>query len=442
MSKNLRKMYREMEEDIFPDMMSITLGNRTVHYEKVTWNVGGEEKGLRYGDNPGQPAAMYRPLNGNFVFGEVECIQPGKFLTSDVELIQSGKHPGMINMTDVDGALNIIKYFTNEPTVAIMKHNNPCGVASRDNILDAYNAANLADRIAAFGGAVAFNRPVNKEIAEKIVDKKNYSEIVVSHEYEPGVIDILKKKKDLRILKIENMENLQNWQDEIYVSFKSLGDGGMILQTNYRPRIKTIADLKEYGKIPKDEPEFALIDGKLKKTGEKVSIKIPPTEKQYEDMLFGWLVESGITSNSVIYVKDKTTVGIGTGEQDRVGVAKIARDKAYEKLRDRRCFEKYEMSFDELVLKHNNSNGEDKLKCKDQIMKLDNLVKQNHGGLIGAVMVSDAYFPFRDGADVGLEEGITAIIQPGGSNRDYQTIVACNERNATMVYTGQRSFKH
>ena len=146
-------------------------------------------------------------------------------------------------------------------------------------------------------------------------------------------------------------------------------------------------------------------------------------------MLFGWLVESGITSNSVIYVKDRATVGIGTGEQDRVGVAEIARDKAYRKLADRYCFETYQVPYNEM-------------KDTDALTQIDQRVSDEKGGLIGAAMVSDAFFPFRDGVDVGICEGINAIIQPGGSANDYQSIEACNEAGVTMVYTGQRSFKH
>ena len=163
--------------------------------------------------------------------------------------------------------------------------------------------------------------------------------------------------------------------------------------------------------------------------GQKYRIQREPTQQEYDDLLFGWLVESGITSNSVIYVKNEATVGIGTGEQDRVGVAEIARDKAYRKLADRYCFEAHQVSYNDL---------------KDQEKKdeIDQKVAAEKGGLIGAAMISDAFFPFRDGVDVGLDEGIAAVIQPGGSANDYQSIEACNEANATMVYTGQRSFKH
>jgi phosphoribosylaminoimidazolecarboxamide formyltransferase/IMP cyclohydrolase len=163
--------------------------------------------------------------------------------------------------------------------------------------------------------------------------------------------------------------------------------------------------------------------------GQSYKIKREPSDREYEDLLFGWLVESGITSNSVIYVKDLVTVGIGTGEQDRVGVAEIARDKAYRKLADRYCFEKLGIPYNELT-------------DADQKAEFDQQVAAENGGLIGAAMVSDAFFPFRDGVDVGIREGISAVVQPGGSTNDYQAIEACNEADVTMVYTGQRSFKH
>jgi phosphoribosylaminoimidazolecarboxamide formyltransferase/IMP cyclohydrolase len=146
-------------------------------------------------------------------------------------------------------------------------------------------------------------------------------------------------------------------------------------------------------------------------------------------MLFGWLVETGVSSNSVIYVKDRVTVGIGTGEQDRVGVAEIARDKAYRKLSDRYCFEQQGVAYNSL-------------RDAEIRQAIDARVAAEKGGLVGAAMISDAFFPFRDGVEVGLCEGVRAVIQPGGSANDYQAIEACNEVGATMVFTGQRSFKH
>jgi len=210
---------------------------------------------------------------------------------------------------------------------------------------------------------------------------------------------------------------LTDFVGQRFVEFKSLIDGGIVAQWSFVPAARSKDDLNTA------ECEYK---------GKNYRINREPTEKEYNDMLFGWLVESGVTSNSVIYVKDLVTVGIGTGEQDRVGVAEIARDKAYRKLADRYCFEMDQIPYNEL-------------KDKDKKQEIDSRVaseKGGLGGLIGSAMVSDAFFPFRDGVDVGLSEGVSAVIQPGGSNNDYQSIDACNEADATMVYTGQRSFKH
>ena len=416
MAEDLKKMYRTIMDDHFPPKMEISFidadKRQTLFYEKVLWVVDDVEKGLRYGENPGQEAALYKLVNGNLVLGETETIQPGQFLASDIELLQSGKHPGKTNLTDADNALNILRYFTDKPTVVIVKHNNPCGVARADRLVDAYSRANMADRVAAFGGCIAVNRPVDKATAETII--RQYAEVVVAPDFEQGVMDLFSRKTNLRVVKIGNMERLQTFVGQRCVEFKSLIDGGIIAQWSFVPISRSRQDLKLA------ECEYK---GKLYK------INRPPTEKEYRDLIFGWLVESGITSNSVIYVKEEVTVGIGTGEQDRVGVAEIARDKAYRKLADRYCFEAHRIPYNELTDTEKKS-------------AINARVAAEKGGLIGAAMVSDAFFPFRDGVDVGLREGITAVIQPGGSGNDYQSIEACNEANATMVYTGQRSFKH
>ncbi len=416
MAEDLKKMYRTIMDDKFTPNMEISFvdGDRrqTLFYEKVTWRVDNVEKGLRYGENPGQEAALYKLVNGNLVLGETRMIQPGRYLASDIELLQSGKHPGKTNITDADNALNILRYFTDRPTVVIVKHNNPCGVARADSLEAAYTRANMADRVAAFGGCIALNRAVDAATAEAIA--ANYSEVVVAPDFEAGVMDIFEKKKNLRVVKIENIQRLNTFVGERCVEFKSLIDGGVIAQWSFVPAARSREDLKlaacEY-------------------QGREYRIQREPTDAEYADMLFGWLVESGITSNSVIYVKDQVTVGIGTGEQDRVGVAEIARDKAYRKLADRYCFEEWKIPYNEL-------------KDEDKKRAIDQRVAEEKGGLIGAAMVSDAFFPFRDGVDVGIREGVTAIIQPGGSTNDYQSIEACNEAGVTMVYTGQRSFKH
>jgi phosphoribosylaminoimidazolecarboxamide formyltransferase/IMP cyclohydrolase len=162
-----------------------------------------------------------------------------------------------------------------------------------------------------------------------------------------------------------------------------------------------------------------------------------PSEREARDMVFGWAVEMGVTSNSVIYVRDGATVAIGTGEQDRVGVAEIAIFKAYSKYADRLSIECCQMPYK--TLERSVAEGAKPASLKQEI---DERVRQDKAGLPGSVMVSDGFFPFRDSVDVAAKEGICAIIQPGGSLRDFESIEACNEAGISMVFTGQRLFKH
>ena len=417
MAEDLKKMYRTIVKDHFPPRMEIAFigeddNRQTLFYERVAWTIDGEAKGLRYGENPGQEAALYRLVNGNLTLADTQTIQPGRYLASDIELLQSGKHPGKTNLTDADNALNILRYFTDTPTAVIVKHNNPCGAAQAENLAEAYHRAYMADRVAAFGGCIALNRPVDKATAEAIADQ--YAEVVVAPEYEAGSLDILGRRKNLRVIRINAIDKLQTFVGQRVVDFKSLIDGGVIAQWSFAPVTLQTSDLM----LARSEYQ-----------GQTHEIKRAPTAAELEDLLFGWLVESGLTSNSVIYVKDRCTVGIGTGEQDRVGVAEIARDKAYRKLADRYCFEDLGVAFNEL-------EDEEKKRA------IEARVSEEKGGLPGAAMVSDAFFPFRDGVDVGIREGIRAVVQPGGAMNDWNVIEACNAADVTMVFTGQRSFKH
>ncbi len=286
-------------DDHFPPKMEISFvdenNRQTLFYEKVLWTIDDVQKGLRYGENPGQEAALYRLTNGNLVLGETKTIQPGQYLVSDIELLQSGKHPGKTNLTDADNSLNILRYFTEKPTVVIVKHNNPCGVAQADTLLEAYQNAYMADRVAAFGGCIAVNRPVDKETAEAVYQQ--YAEVIVAPSFEPGVMEIFSKKKNLRVIQIKNIERLGAFVGQPYVDLKSLVDGGIIVQWPFVPTSRSKEDLK-----------LAQCEYK----GKEYKIERSPTPQEYDDMLFGWLVEAGITSNSVIYVNNGVTVGIGT----------------------------------------------------------------------------------------------------------------------------------
>lgn len=427
---DLKKMYSTILGDHFPMEMKISFGDQTLVYHKKTWKIpteegGVDERGVRYGENPDQEAALYELVNGNLMLGECQFISPGKGLVSAInvhDMLQVGKHPGKINLTDMDNGLNIIKYLMNKPAAVILKHNNPCGAAQGDSLSQAYDKANRCDRIAAFGGCVILNRPCDKATAEAI--NKNYVEVVIAPEFESGSLEILQGRKNLRVVRINRIDQLAEFEKFRYVDFKSLIDGGIIIQQSAVNSIRSITDLKP-----------ALCTFK----GTEYKIDREPTQREVDDMIFGWAVEHGVTSNSVLYVKDGCTVGIGTGEQDRVGVAEIAVHKAYIKYADMLCFDTFGIPYADLALEiqHGKRNNADK-------EKIDQQTAAHKAGLPGSVMISDAFFPFRDGADIGISQGVSAILQAGGSIRDFETIQACNEATpqVAMKFTGQRSFKH
>lgn len=427
--KDLKNSYKTVMDDHFPDEMTISFGTQKLVYKKRLWKIEENgtyiEKGLRYGENPGQEAAMYELINGNIILGNCKFIEPGNSLVSGIDeqmMIQPGKHPGKTNLTDIDNSLNVLKFLMDSPAAVIVKHNNPCGVASADSIADAFNKAFRADRIAAFGGCVALNRKCDKETAELIAGQ--YMEVVVAPEYDGAAIDILKKRKNLRIIEIPRIDRLSEMKESVFPEFKSLIDGGIIVQQSPVTRIKSIADF---------------FPAACEHKGENYAIKRKPTERELKDMLFGWFVEQGVTSNSVIYVKNGVTAGIGTGEQDRVGVAEIAIFKAYTKYADLLCFDKHGISFKELELEVKKGDKKETL-----LIEIDEETEDANGGLKDAVAISDAFFPFRDGVDVIIEHGVSAILQPGGSIRDFDSIIACNESDpmVTMMFTGERAFKH
>lgn len=427
---DIKAQYRTVMDDHFPEELTIQLGDQVLRYRKRTWKLpdadgGLVEKGLRYGENPGQEAALYELVSGRLEVGELEMIEPGRGLVSaldEKQMLQAGKHPGKTNLTDVDNALFILRQLMDRPAAAIMKHNNPSGVAYGEDIAQAYHRAFMADLIAAFGGAAVLNRPVSKAAAEMM--NELYLEVVAAPDYEEGAVEILKRRKNLRILRMPRMERLEEWRDLRFLDIKCLMDGGMILQTSSFNPIKSPHDLL---------PARCEYQGKVYEPVRQ------PTDHELEDVVFGWAVEQGVTSNSVIYVKDGSTVGIGTGEQDRVGVARIAVQKAYDKYANRLCWQRHGLKYDELALQVKQGK-----QPAAKLEEIDHDTKEAKGGLVGAVMISDAFFPFRDGVDVALEQGISCIAHPGGSLRDWESIEACNQADppAAMVFTGQRAFKH
>ncbi len=422
---DLKDMYRTVVADDFPETMTIILGDSRLTFHKRTWVMNGEVRGLRYGENPDQPAALYEFVEGENTAACLSWRAPHQGIVSalvESQILQSGKHPGKTNLTDVDNACNILQYLASRPAAVILKHNNPCGAAWSDTLFDALQKAFWCDRIAAFGGALTVNRPLDLQSAELIASQ--YFEVVAAPSFEEGVLDVIKSRKNLRIFELPGLARLDELCGIPMLDFKSLMDGGIILQKSFVNRIRSVQDF-------------------LPATGEKkdgtILVARRPTAQEADDLLFAWAVESGVSSNSVIFVRHGATVAIGTGEQDRVGCAELAIHKAYTKYADVLSFRRCKLSLYELQQKA--------LLDAEAAAQLDSIQKDTReakGGLIGSVVVSDGFFPFRDGVDVVMAQGVTAIAHPGGSIRDWEVVQACNEHQpqVAMVYTGQRSFRH
>ena len=304
-----------------------------------------KKQDLRYGENPHQQAAFYKDP-----FIDKCCITSIKQL--------HGKELSYNNILDMENAFQLIKEFE-EPAVAIIKHNNPSGVATRKSIDEAFSAALDADPLSAFGSIIALNRACDKKTAEKM--KECFIEVVLCPKFNDDALQILREKKNIRLMEAASVTK------PCPGYFMTKVSGGLLVQT------------RNYTKISEKNL--------------KAVSKRKPTKKEIEDMLFAFKVTKHVKSNSIVFAKNNTTVGIGAGQTSRVDAVKIAASKAGEMAK-------------------------------------------------GAVMSSDAFFPFRDGVDEASKAGITAIIQPGGSIRDKGVIEAADEHNMAMVFTGIRLFWH
>ena len=423
---DLKAMYSTVRKDAFPETMTILLGDEKLVFQKRVWTLDGEEKGLRYGENPDQPAALYALKEGSITCGGLEWRGPGHGIVSamtEAQMIQAGKHPGKTNLTDVDNGANMLQYLADRPAAIILKHNNPCGAAwSKDGVAVALEKAFWCDRIAAFGGAVVVNRPFTREAAEIVA--ANYFEVVAAPAFEEGVVEILKGRKNLRIMELPGLGRLEELTSSAFLDIKCLSDGGIVVQKSFVNRILSVKDFLPATATTKD--------------GLSVTARAP-SPAELDDLRFAWAVEAGVTSNSVIFVRDGATLAIGTGEQDRVGCVELAIHKAHTKYADTLAFRELGMTLYELKLK-----AVQDADMAEKLADIERRTEEARGGLIGSALVSDGFFPFRDGVDVALAQGVTAIAQPGGSMRDAEVIMACNEAvpQVAMVFTGQRSFKH
>ncbi len=305
------------------------------------------KQNMRYGENPHQQAAFY--VDGS----------SSASVSTSIQL--QGKSLSYNNIADTDAALECIKQFNTHPTCVIVKHANPCGVATGENLNEAYERAYSTDPESAFGGILAFNRELDQQTAENIIDKQ-FVEVIIAPDITQQAIESLARKKNIRVLKCGAWSTAQTGLD-----FKKV-NGGLLVQD---------------------------IDNELNNKLEIVTEK-SPNSRQMNDLIFTWKVAKFVKSNAIVYARDEMTVGVGAGQMSRVNSARIAAIKA----------------------SHANLQVE------------------------GAVMASDAFFPFRDGIDKAAEVGIAAIIQPGGSMRDEEVIAAANEHGISMVFTAMRHFRH
>lgn len=306
-----------------------------------------KQQGLRYGENPHQQAAFYR--------------DPGNVrgMLSDAEQL-NGKELSYNNIGDASAALEMAREF-DEPVAVAVKHANPCGIAIADNVHDAYLKAYAADPQSIFGGIVVLNREVDAVTAEEL--KKIFLEIVIAPAYDGEALTLLRKKKNLRVLRIPDLAapaGGRPWQ------MKKV-DGGLLVQDLDRVQI---------------DPNAL-----------KVPTKREPTDAEWRDLRFAWKVVKHTKSNAIVTARDGATLGVGGGQTSRVWA-------------------------------------------------VDNALTRVESTTEGAVLASDAFFPFADSVEIAHKAGITAIIQPGGSVRDQDSVDFCDEHDMTMVFTGIRHFKH
>jgi len=311
----------------------------TLTYERVS--------SLRYGENPHQSASFYR-----------EALPKAGSLTEAEQL--GGKELSYNNIADTDAAIALLKEFS-EPTVVAIKHANPCGVGSADTLLEAWTKAYEADTVSIFGGIVALNRTVTADVADQM--KEIFLEVIVAPDYAADALEILQKKKNLRLLKLPAVA-------------EPIAAGEQMIKHVYG------------GLLVQDQDTQVLPEA-----GYTVVTEAQPSDDDKEDLVFAMKVVKHVKSNAIVLVKNRQTVGIGPGQPNRITSAGIAIANAGEKAK-------------------------------------------------GSILGSDAFFPFADTVQAAAAAGIAAIIQPGGSMRDQESIEACNQAKIPMAFTGMRHFRH
>jgi phosphoribosylaminoimidazolecarboxamide formyltransferase/IMP cyclohydrolase len=297
---------------------------------------------LRYGENPHQAGARYRMRGADSWW--------------DHAVQHNGKAMSYLNVFDAEAAWQLVNRFA-DPAVVVVKHANPCGVAVADDISTAYVRAHACDPVSAFGGIVAINRRVPRELADALAPV--FTEVVVAPGYDDDALEVLGAKTNLRVLSAPAPGGSG-------LDLRSI-DGGMLVQQ------RDVVDL--------DPAHWQVVTHRA------------PTDAEWDDLVFAWQVCAAVSSNAIVFAKDRQAFGIGAGQQNRLDSARIAAERAGDRAG-------------------------------------------------GGVCASDAFFPFRDGLDAAAAAGVAAVVQPGGSVRDAEVVAAADEHGIAMVFTGERHFRH
>jgi len=315
---------------------------------------------LRYGENPHQQAAFYG-------WHEPASETTGPSLAK-AEVLH-GKELSFNNLLDLDAALAAVQSFS-APTLTIVKHTNPCGLACDDRLVEAYHKAHAGDPISAYGGIIGCNRPMDADTAREI--NHLFYEAIIAPEFTPEALHILRQKKNIRLLATHSqvdpngLNGIHNTHGGKHLEVRSVS-GGLLLQTS-----------DTWGE---------------QETTYRVVTEREPTLEEVTDLMFAWKVVKHVKSNAIVLAHKLAVLGVGAGQMNRLASVQLALEKAGERAR-------------------------------------------------GSVLASDAFFPFADGVEAAAKGGITAIVQPGGSLRDEETIRAANHYAIAMVFTDQRHFRH
>ena len=290
--QEIRRIYRTARDEDLPLSLKLMIGDRVFEYSKVQWRVEGRMRGLRYGTNPHQRGALYRPKQSKGGIGNVDWVKWGK------------DGPSATNIEDGSHGLRIVSYFR-EPAVVVMKHLNPSGVSvssGQESLSQAYVRARDADSRAAFGSVVVFNSPVDRKTAEEIM--KTFVEVVYAPGYGSEALGVFDSKKDIRVGEVPP----QRSEDTIAPpDIVVLEDGSMIIEDQYQTSILSLDWMKQ---LP-------------------MPTKKKPSDQEYLDLLHAWWVACEVRSNAVVFWKNGTSLAIGTGQQDRIGAIENSIDKAH-----------------------------------------------------------------------------------------------------------------